>query len=179
LPRDGVGNFLRTRSLLGVRDTAPYGWHGSSPTLADRVAGTLRTLQRHEPQGTEVSDLVAYLETLDPPRALPPGKGGAAPVGRGRALFAGKARCAGCHRGAPLHDVAQHDVGTKVPGDVQARFDTPSLRGVGRTAPYLHHGEAKTLEEIFTRYNPQQRHGAAHSLTREELADLVAYLKSL
>jgi DNA-binding beta-propeller fold protein YncE/mono/diheme cytochrome c family protein len=178
LPRDGVGNFLKTRSLLGVRDTAPYGWHGSSPTLADRVAGTLRTLQRHEPQGTEVSDLVAYLRTLDPPRALPRDKGEAA-AGRGRALFEGKARCAACHRGAPLHDVALHDVGTKVPGDVQARFDTPSLRGVGRTAPYLHHGEAKTLEEIFTRYNPQQRHGAAHALTRDELADLVAYLKSL
>ena len=25
LPRDGVGNFLNTRSLLGVKDTAPYG----------------------------------------------------------------------------------------------------------------------------------------------------------
>src|SRR5439155_15336728 len=90
LPRDGVGNFLNTRSLLGVRDTAPYGWHGSSPTLADRVAGTLRTLQRHEPQGTEVDDLVAYLKALDPPRALPRLKADAAAVARGQALFEGK-----------------------------------------------------------------------------------------
>jgi YVTN family beta-propeller protein len=179
LPRDGVGNFLNTRSLLGVRDTAPYGWHGSSPTLADRVSGTLRTLQRHEPQGTEVDDLVAYLKTLDPPRPLPRRQADAAAIARGQALFEGKGRCASCHRGDALHDVTPHDVGTRVTGDNHDRFDTPSLRGVARTAPYLHHGQAQTLEEVFTRYNPQGRHGAAHLLSREELADLVAYLKSL
>ena len=179
LPRDGVGNFLNTRSLLGVRDTAPYGWHGSSPTLADRVAGTMRTLHRHEPQGTEVADLVAYLKTLAPPRPLPRKKTDAAAIARGQALFESKGRCASCHRGAALQDVTSHDVGTRRPGDMQDRFDTPSLRGVARTAPYLHHGKAKTLEEIFTRYNPHQRHGAAHLLNREELTDLLAYLKSL
>jgi DNA-binding beta-propeller fold protein YncE/mono/diheme cytochrome c family protein len=179
LPRDGVGNFLNTRSLLGVRDTAPYGWQGSSPTLADRVAGTLRTLQRHEPQGTEVDDLVAYLKTLDPPRPLPRRQADAAAVARGEALFEGKGRCARCHRGDALQDVVLHDVGTRVPGDLAGRFDTPSLRGVSRTAPYLHHGQAQTLEDVFTRFNAQARHGSAHLLSREELADLVAYLKSL
>src|SRR5262249_37854179 len=29
LSRDGIGNFLNTRSLRGVADTAPYGWHGT------------------------------------------------------------------------------------------------------------------------------------------------------
>jgi hypothetical protein len=33
----GVGNFKNTKSLLGVKDTAPYGWLGTSPTLEDRV----------------------------------------------------------------------------------------------------------------------------------------------
>ncbi len=179
LPRDGVGNFLNTRSLLGVRDTAPYGWHGSSPTLADRAAGTLRTLQRHEPRGTEIADLAAYLKTLAPPRPLPFSRTNEPAVTRGRDLFEGKGRCASCHRGEALHDVASHDVGTRGPGDRSERFDTPSLRGVARTAPYLHHGQARTLEEVFTRYNSQRRHGAAHLLTREELADLIAYLKSL
>jgi YVTN family beta-propeller protein len=179
LPRDGVGNFLNTRSLLGVRDTAPYGWHGSSPTLADRVSGTLRTLQRHEPQGTEVDDLVAYLQTLAPPRPLPRRPADAAAVARGQALFEGKGRCASCHRGEALHDVTPHDIGTRAAGDTQDRFDTPSLRGVGRTAPYLHHGRAQTLEEVFTRHNAQRRHGAAHLLSREELRDLVTYLKHL
>jgi cytochrome c peroxidase len=58
-------------------------------------------------------------------------------------------------------------------------FDVPSLRGVARTAPYLHDGRAATLEEIFEKHNTEKRHGRAHELTRAELSDLVAFLKSL
>jgi YVTN family beta-propeller protein len=179
LTRDGVGNFKNTRSLLGVKDTAPYGWEGTSPTLADRVIGTLRTLHQHEPAGTEVADLVAYLRSLPPPRPLPVKGGERGALARGRALFRGKARCAACHHGAALDDARAHDVGTRGPGDTTARFDTPALRGVARTAPYLHDGRAATLEAVFTAHNPRRRHGAAHLLGAEELADLIAYLKSL
>jgi DNA-binding beta-propeller fold protein YncE/cytochrome c peroxidase len=179
LTRDGVGNFMNTRDLAGVRDTPPYGWHGSSPTLADRVTGTLRTLHQHEPQGSEVEDLVAYLQTLEPPRPLPRDEAGQQAVARGRAVFQGKARCDSCHKGDALHDVAAHDVGTRVEGDATDRFDTPSLRGLARTAPYLHHGRAATLEEVLTTYNPRRYHGAAHLLSKEEMAHLIAYLKSL
>jgi cytochrome c peroxidase len=179
LTRDGVGNFMNTRSLLGVRETAPYGWHGSSPTLADRATGTLRNLHRHEPQGAEVADLGAYLRTLPPPRPLPQKKQDRPAVARGRALVEGKGGCVRCHEGATLQDGRAHDVGTRGPQDFQDRFDTPSLRGVARTAPYLHDGRAATLEEIFTRYNATHRHGAAHRLTGEELRDVIVYLKSL
>jgi DNA-binding beta-propeller fold protein YncE len=178
LSRDGLGNFLNTRSLRGVADTAPYGWLGTSPTLADRVAGTLRTLHRHEPEDGELSDLTAYLKTLTLPRPLPR-KGGDAAVARGKALFEGKGKCASCHHGPALDDAIAHDVGTKVTGDPTDRFDAPSLRGLAHTPPYLHHGQAATLEEVFTRHNPRQRHGAAHLLTGAELADLIAYLRSL
>jgi cytochrome c peroxidase len=176
LERDGVGSFKRTKSLLGVKDTAPYGWHGTSPTLADRVAGTLRSLHRHEPAGTEVDDLVAYLESLPPPR----GKEGHRPVvERGRALFQGKGLCSNCHHRSGLDDGKTHDVGTRGPGDTQDRFDTPSLRGVWAARSFLHDGRAATLEEVFTKHNPRQRHGAAHLLSKEELADLIVYLNSL
>jgi YVTN family beta-propeller protein len=179
LERDGIGNLKNTRSLRGVKDTAPYGWHGSSPTLADRVRGTLRTLHRHEPTEEEVSDLVAYLESLPPPRPLPLKEAEKPALARGRVLFEGKGKCLGCHYRAALDDDRTHDVGTRGPTDTQDRFDTPALRGVARTAPYLHDGRAATLEEVFTKHNLRQRHGAAHLLTPEELADLVAYLKSL
>jgi YVTN family beta-propeller protein len=179
LTRNGLGAFLNTRSLLGVKDTAPYGWHGKSATLADRVTSTLRTVHRHEPQGTEVADLVAYLESLPPPRPLPVREADRPAVARGKALFQGKAQCLKCHHRVAFEDDKLHDVGTRVEGDTQDRFDTPALRGVARTAPYLHHGLAKTLEEVFTKFNPKNRHGAAHLLTKQELADLVIYLKSL
>jgi cytochrome c peroxidase len=58
-------------------------------------------------------------------------------------------------------------------------FDTPSLRGVGRTAPYLHDGRADTLEDIFARHNKEQLHGSAHRLYPQELQDLVTFLRSL
>src|SRR5262249_57635538 len=119
----------------GAGDRAAWGWRGTSPTLADRVAGTLRTLHQHEPQGAETDDLVAYLETLGPRRPLPRGKADAAARARGKALFEGKGRCTRCHGGENFDDARLHDVGTRVEGDVGDRFDTPSLRGLARTAP--------------------------------------------
>lgn len=180
LERDGVGNFKKTKSLLGIKDTAPYGWHGSSPTLADRVGGTLRTLHRHEPTESEVNDLVAYLESLPPPKPLPVRAEDRPAVARGKVLFEGKGQCANCHhRGSMLDDSAGHDVGTRGPTDTQDRFDTPALRGVVYNTPYLHDGRAATLAAVFTRHNERKRHGSAHVLSNQELNDLIAYLKSL
>ncbi len=179
LSRDGIGNFVNTRDLHGVKDTPPYGWHATSPDLADRVTGTLRNLHHHEPAPAEVGDLVAFLESLRPHRPVPPAPAEAPAAARGKALFAGKGGCVHCHRSAAYDDRATHDVGTRVEGDLADRFDTPSLRGVRFTAPYLHHGRAKTLEEVLTTFNPQHRHGHAHGLTITERADLIAFLRSL
>jgi YVTN family beta-propeller protein len=179
LERDGVGNYKKTKSLLGVRDTAPYGWHGSSPTIADRVTGTLRTLHRHEPTDQEVDDLVAYLESLPPPQPKPVGLVKVEAVARGKALFQGKAECVKCHRGDTLQDGKTHDIGTRGPTDTQDAFDTPSLRGLGDNAPYLHDGRAESLEDVFKEHDKKNRHGAAHLLNPGELADLIAYLKHL
>jgi YVTN family beta-propeller protein len=179
LERDGIGNFKKTKSLLGVKDTAPYGWHGSSPTLADRIQGTLRTTHRHEPTKREIADLVAYLESLPPPQPPHVKEADKPAVARGKTIFQDKGRCASCHKRAALDDGKTHDLGLRGPTDTQDDFDTPSLRGVARNAPYLHDGRAATLEEVFTKHNRKKRHGAAHVLTKEELADLIAYLKSL
>jgi hypothetical protein len=179
LTAGGVGSFKNTKALAGVRDTGPYGWHGESRTLTDRVTGTLRALHHHEPAGTEADDLAAYLRTLPPPRPLPVREADRPAVARGRDLFHGKGECATCHRGATFQDGKAHDLGTLGAWDTGGRFDTPSLLGVARTAPYLHDGRAATLEAVFTQHNPLARHGAADLLTKDELADLIAYLKSM
>ncbi|MFN4260831.1 MAG: c-type cytochrome [Gemmataceae bacterium] len=179
LERDGVGNFKKTKSLLGVKDTGPYGWEGSSPTLADRVRGTLRTLHRHEPTEQEVNDLVAYLESLPPPRPLPVPAAAKPAIARGKVLFEGKAACAKCHPAPTFQDGKRHDIGTRGPNDYTGRFDTPSLRGVDRYPPYLHDGRAYSLVDLFWNHNHEKLHGDAHKLNNEELADLISYLKSL
>src|SRR5206468_10098220 len=100
-------------------------------------------------------------------------------VARGKAIFEGKGKCIDCHHRAAFDGGKRHNIGTRGPSDTTDRFDTPSLRGVARTAPYLHDGRAATLEEIFTKHNGRHLHGAAHKLSVDELHDLVLYLKSL
>jgi YVTN family beta-propeller protein len=173
-----TGEHLNTRALHGVRDTVPFGWKGNSQSLQDRAKNTMREVHKHKLSDADASAISAYLETLDPPRPLPQKPEDLPAVARGKILFFGKANCKSCHRGpaytseSPRAVILDHQQ-QLVP------YDVPSLRGVARTAPYLHDGRAGTLEAIFTQHNPLKRHGLAHELTRAELSDLVAFLKSL
>jgi cytochrome c peroxidase len=75
-----------------------------------------------------------------------------------------------------------HDVGTghEDPSEkMGALYDTPTLIGVYRTAPYLHHGKAKTLMDVLTTSNADDKHGKTSHLAKTELGDLVEFLKSL
>jgi cytochrome c peroxidase len=66
------------------------------------------------------------------------------------------------------------------PADIGA-FRTPSLRNVALTAPYMHDGSVKTLEEavdIEIYYRGVDR-GYPLIVTLQERADLVEFLKAL
>lgn len=162
----------RTKPLFGVRDTAPYGWHGDSVTLADRVRKTLGKLHRFTPSPAQVDDLVAYLASLPPPKPKFVPDDARESLERGRELFEGQARCAKCHVGDSLQDGDLHDVG------LGGSFRTPSLRGVADRHRLLHNGRAWQVEDVFQQANEQKRHGAAHTLSKEEFADLMTYVKS-
>ena len=86
---------------------------------------------------------------------------------RGMAVFFDKASCDRCHQGANFtsNAYANEGIGTdKLDPDVgrfavthQARdwgaFKIPTLREVEHTAPYMHDGSLKTLEEVVEFYN--------------------------
>ncbi len=88
-----------------------------------------------------------------------------------------------------LHDVgtaSQLDKGT--PGDPRANytnprskelFDTPTLRGVWATAPYLHDGSAKTIYDVLVTRNKEGKHGNVKGLSDEEISALIEYVNSL
>ncbi len=57
------------------------------------------------------------------------------------------------------------------------RYDTPSLLQLALTAPYLHDGSAKTIDDVFTRLGDHM--GTVNALTSRERADLVTYLSTL
>jgi cytochrome c peroxidase len=117
---------------------------------------------------------------------------------RGRALFLARANCTACHTGPYLTDERFHNTGvswgrgdagretvTRDPAD-RGRFRTPSLRDVELTAPYMHDGSVRTLEEVVEFYdrgggqNPSLDHRIRPlGLTPQERADLVAFLRAL
>jgi cytochrome c peroxidase len=193
------GDFKGPRdvpSLWGVADTAPYGWDGREPSLDGFVVGTIRNhfkTGETQPVATtakQTAALVAYLRTLAPPVSrFDQGTLSAAAL-RGEELFQGKAGCIECHGGPLLTDALQHptlvpkvngtdtDPGAVRPGIAPGAFDTPHLRDVRNTAPYMHNGRLKTLREVIEFYD-RDSSVAPLRLTPSEIDDLVAYLESL
>lgn len=183
---DGVGqNLVETRSLRGIRDTAPFKWNGKNPDLATQCGPRFaRVLTRSDPfTPARLGHLVAFIESLPLlPRRFPDELAEARE--RGRKLFfrertnAGKPipvaqRCQTCHRPPLLTDRLMADVGS------DGSFDTPQLFELRASAPYLHDGRAVTLEEIWTVHSPNDTHGVTSDLTKVELNELVVYLRSL
>ncbi len=98
---------------------------------------------------------------------------------RGKVIFESpQTGCANCHP-APLYtDLQVHDVGTADgPGEwFGPLIDTPTLRFLYDSAPYLHDGSAATLYDVLTAANPGDEHGVTSHLSEQGLADLVAFM---
>ena len=120
---------------------------------------------------------------------------------RGMTIFKDKGRCIACHNGSNFTDNRFHNTGVPQVGPLKEdlgrynvtflekdkrAFKTPTLRSVIESAPYMHDGAFKTLEEVVNFYD---KGGNAHpqvsplikplGLTKEEKTDLVSFLKAL
>ncbi len=138
----------------------------------------------------DLDALAAYVASLDrvPPSPHRAADGAlTADALAGRQLFIDRA-CASCHGGTHFTDSPLggfHDVGTLKPssgqrlGSALTGLDTPTLRGVWATAPYLHDGSAATLMDVLTTANPGGAHANVSGLTTGQLAQLVAYLQQI
>lgn len=91
--------------------------------------------------------------------------------------------------GVPDYRTLRQDVGlycvTKVKHDREL-IRTPTLREVSNTAPYMHDGQLKTLEDVVSLYNSGGGPRASKDpllkplgLSDEEQSDLVEFLKTL
>lgn len=139
----------------------------------------------------DLDALAIYCNSFDftlSPHLPAPGKLSAAAERGKRLFFSKETGCAECHSGPYYTDSSLqkpfklHDVGTGTDDPTEkmgAAYDTPTLLGVYRTPPYLHHGKAKTLHDVMTTCNPEDKHGKTSHLKKEELDDLVEFLKSL
>ena len=192
----GVGDdLLDNRSLHGVAGTAPFKWNGKNPTLQFQDGPRFaRVLMKTDPiPKPRLDELAAFIEHLPPTRSLPWSRVGqplTPAEERGRKLFFATQRpdgtpiplglrCQTCHRPPLFTDRLLRSVGTKTGRETTGLFDTPHLIGIAASAPYLHDGRARTLEELWTVYQKDDQHGVSSYWSKEQLNDLVEYLKTL
>lgn len=163
---------------------------GSEEITIDHVAKAVATFERTLLSGNSPYDRFSAGDK----KALTPAQT------RGMKIFFKKAKCDKCHEGLNFTSNSYHNLGvgidkpepdvgrfavTKDPRDWGA-FKTPTLREVANTAPYMHDGSMKTLEEVVEFYDkggnwnknldPDMKR---LSLTRDEKADLVAFMRAL
>ncbi|MEE2828146.1 MAG: cytochrome c peroxidase, partial [Myxococcota bacterium] len=179
-------NDIRT-SFAGAGFLSETDWDVASEPLGEPKAG----------RSVELDALASYLGTLTavPDSPYREADGSFSPEAlAGEILFESPTLgCISCHPppdytdsqwlpdGSPL----LHDVGTIGPGSggrsggKLAGLDTPSLRGLWATPPYLHDGSAATLGDVLTSANPEDLHGTTSQLSEAELARLIAFLMQL
>jgi YVTN family beta-propeller protein len=194
LEPDGFGrDIVDNKMLEGVKNTEPYKWNGGNPNIPTECGPrTEKYFWRSENyDNLTLADLAIYIRSLQPRpnRWKMPGREMTPAQERGLALFTrdidkfGKPipegnRCSYCHSGPKGTNQKLFDVGTRKPTDNSGMLKSPPLASIALTAPYLHDGSARTLEEIWTVYNPDDKHGRTNDLTKDELNDLIEYLRT-
>ncbi|HEX6803959.1 MAG TPA: cytochrome D1 domain-containing protein [Terriglobales bacterium] len=195
LEPDGFGvDIVDNRNIEGLMGTQPFKWNGGNPDLPTECGPrTERYFYRSQSYDSkQLTDLVSYVLSLParPNRYHAADGELTASQERGKAIFdrikykdgriiPENERCPGCHTGPKYTVNKSFDVGTGKKTDRSPLVDTPHLPNIAYSAPYLHDGSARSLEEIWTVFNPKDTHGATNDLTKDELNDLIEYLRTL
>lgn len=195
LEPDGFGvDVVDNRSIEDLTGTQPFKWNGGNPDLptecGPRTEKFFYRSQSYDQE--ELTDLVSFVLSLParPNRYRLPNHELTSTQDRGRAIFerthykSGRPipaanQCATCHNGPKYTNQRAFDVGSGKSIDRSPLIDVPQLTNVANSAPYLHDGSARSLEEIWTIFNPKDTHGVTNDLTKDELNDLIEYLRAL
>jgi YVTN family beta-propeller protein len=195
LEPDGFGkDIVDNRSLENLAGTEPFKWNGGNADMPTECGPRTEKFFFRSQSFTQqqLTDLVTFVYSLPyRPNRNRLANGELTPdQERGKAIFertttkkgvviAEGNQCTYCHSGPKYTSQKQVDVGTGKLTDRSPVIDVPQLPNVAYSAPYLHDGSAKSLEEIWTIYNPKDTHGVTNDLTKDELNDLIEYLKTL
>jgi cytochrome c peroxidase len=112
---------------------------------------------------------------------------------RGLQVFRGKGNCTACHVGPNFTDERTHNTGIAWRSGAMAddgagngAFKTPTLREIARTAPYMHDGSLRSLDDVIDFYdgggnaNPHlDEEIRPAKFTPAEKRALAAFLRSL
>jgi YVTN family beta-propeller protein len=195
LEPDGFGkDIVDNRSLENLAGTEPFKWNAGNPDMPTECGPRTEKFFFRSQSFTQqqLTDLVTFVYSLPyRPNRHRLANGELTPAQeRGKAIFERTStkrgvaiseanQCTYCHSGPKYTNQKQIDAGTGKLTDRSPVIDVPQLSNVAYSAPYLHDGSAKSLEEIWTIYNPKDTHGVTNDLTKDELNDLIEYLKTL
>ena len=173
--------FKTVLPLHHVTKTAPWTWHGWQTSLEESIKNSFeKTMIGHRPTVEETHAVIAYLASIQPPPNPHLNSLARDIVERGEKLFhSASTACIDCHHGPQFTDNDVHDVGLGSPKDVYDGYNTPTLIGVAQKVRWMHHGRAKSLEQVLTEFHSPKQVSGLDELTPQQVADLVAYLKSL
>jgi YVTN family beta-propeller protein len=182
LLNDGLGSPKNTKSLVWSHRTPPAMSMGVRATAEVAVRAGIRHSMFAVPTPDVPAALDEYLKSLQPAPSpyLEEGELSRA-ARRGKKLFEDpRVGCAACHPAPLFTDLKSYDVGTRGPLDGPgAKFDTPTLIEMWRTAPYLHDGSARTMRDVLSGPDHWDLHGKTSHLTEQQIDDLAAYVLSL
>ncbi|MBX3444621.1 MAG: c-type cytochrome [Planctomyces sp.] len=190
---DNVGKAIASFERAIVTGPAPYDYFNALKPFLDQFPEPedLENLKEDDPE-----TYARFLEIKAESDAHPMTDS----AKRGLELFfSEKSNCTACHAGANFTDEKYHNLGVgmdaenpdlgrfEVTGDEKDKgaFKTPTIRNVEFTAPYMHDGSQKTLEEVVEWYakgghpNPWLSDKIKKlDLTAQDKADLVEFMRA-
>ena len=173
LMNDGVGNSKNCKSLLFSHPTPPSMISGIRETAEWAVRAGFKFIQFFDITEEDAVCVDAYLKSLRPVPSPYLVDGELSDLAKeGRKIFE-KLNCTECHSGPYYTDLKMHRIGEDI--EFEKGWDTPTLREVWRTAPYLFDGRAATMEEVFEIH----KHGIDKKVSNKEIKALTEYVNSL
>ena len=173
LMNDGVGNSKNCKSMLFSHVTPPNMISGIRAHAEIAVRAGYNFIQFFDISEEDAVCVDGYLKALRPVPSPLLVNGELSDLAKeGRKVFE-KLKCGECHSGPYYTDMKYHRIGEDV--EFEKGWDTPTLREVWRTAPYLFDGRAATMEEVFEVH----KHGIDKKVSKKDIEALVEYVNSL
>jgi cytochrome c peroxidase len=173
LMNDGIGNPKNCKSMLYAFQTPKCMISGIRDHAGLAVRAGYKFIQFCDVEEDVAKDVDEYLRSLKPLPSpyLVDGELSKKAL-EGKKVYE-KYGCGSCHVGEYYTDMRTHRIGEDV--EFEQGWDTPTLREVWRTAPYLFDGRAETMEDVFF----EHRHGIQGKISRKDAEALAEYVNSL
>lgn len=192
---ENTGKAIASFERAIVTGPSAYDFYEPLRVLEEAFKDDLEDLEEFEAEDPKT--FAIYMERKKASEAHPISES----AKRGREIFfTAKGNCTACHVGANFADEKYHNLGVGMDQDEpdlgrfavtkeekdRGTFKTPTVRNVALTAPYMHDGSQKTLEEVVQWYAKGGHPNATLSkdvkkleLTDQDKKDLVEFMKAL